>query len=204
MRDKPNGTITVSTAAGSVETTPEKLEAMANAAARQAEEKEQKFFDAPEVKEIAHELIPRHHPHLVEARIKYLFRRGNWTSKGRTRLGQAVKVSERDRVIHGYDFVVIINYDYWPALDEDQRRALVDHELCHCERNEDAQGNPKWNIRAHDVEEFQEIVRRHGLWKPDLQQLERVMKARRQVELFGDGQDPAEDEAAVTTAPELN
>lgn len=70
-------------------------------------------------------------------------------------------------------FVIEIASDMWGTDDElgnrfglsdAQRVALVDHELCHCTVNED--GVP--TLLHHDVEEFGQVVERHGLWKPDL------------------------------------
>ncbi|MDQ7790047.1 MAG: putative metallopeptidase, partial [Clostridia bacterium] len=130
----------------------------------EVQEPESKFVDAPEVEKIAHDLLEEHHGHLAEARVCYLFRLGPWASKGDVVLGKAYKVSDRDKYLHGYDFLIVINKDYWPALTEDQRVALVDHELCHCSRGEDtSDGFPKWEIRNRTVEEFVEVIRRHGL-----------------------------------------
>ncbi|MDQ7790437.1 MAG: putative metallopeptidase, partial [Clostridia bacterium] len=92
----------------------------------QTQEPEGKFTEAPEVAEIARDLLNEHHGHLAEARICYLFRLGTWVSKGDVVLGKAYKVSDRDKYLHGYDFLIIVNKDYWPALTEDQRVALVD------------------------------------------------------------------------------
>lgn len=46
---------------------------------------------------------------------------------------------------------------------EDQRAALVDHELCHCGGT-----YGQWTMKKHDVDEFMAIIVRHGLWLPDL------------------------------------
>lgn len=152
----------------------------------QTQEPESKFIDAPEVAEIAHDLLEEHHGHLAEARVYYLFRLGPWASKGDVVLGKAYKVSDRDKYLHGYDFLIVINKDYWPALTEEQRVALVDHELCHCSRGEDtSDGYPKWEIRNHTVEEFVEVIRRHGLWKEDVKRFIEVgIEANRQLTLY--------------------
>ena len=31
------------------------------------------------------------------------------------------------------------------------------------------EGKPVWDIRGHDVEEFDDVVRRYGAWSPDVQ-----------------------------------
>lgn len=128
------------------------------------------------------ELIARHHPHLSDARIALAWRFG-WKPDpdGRLKLGQAKKASDLDRELHTYDFVIVLNFEAWNAADwtRDQMRALLDHELCHCqvakdeygEEKTNAAGRPVWRVRGHDTEEFVEIVARHGLWTNTLEQL---------------------------------
>lgn len=135
---------------------------------------------APEVEEIARQLIGKYHTHLAEARILYLFREGKWSSQDRTTWGKAVKVSDRDRYIHGYDFLVIINEEVWHELDEPAREALVDHELSHCGQKE----NGTWCVWGHDLEDFAAVVRRHGLWNENVR---RYLKA---AERRKDNEDP--------------
>jgi hypothetical protein len=65
-------------------------------------------------------------------------------------------------------FVIVISADTWKRLDERQRRALVDHELCHCVVSYDDDGMPVLSTRTHDIEEFGSIIDRHGLWTTHL------------------------------------
>lgn len=134
------------------------------------EDRKSKFRIAEEVQIIAAGLITDVHDHLAEARIIYLFRAGDWKSKGKVTLGQAGKVPEQWQYLTGHDLVVIINGDAWPALTDRQKVALVDHELCHFEKGIDAAGDPKWCLVSHDVEEFTGVIQRHGLWTPDVEQ----------------------------------
>jgi len=147
---------------------------------------------APEVAEVASKLIGRHHGHLAEARIVYLFREGNWSSKDRTTWGMAQKVSDRDKFLTGYDFYLIINYDVWKALDQSTREALVDHELSHCGQNESG----SWVIWGHDIEDFAAIVRRHGLWNESVKLYLAAAEGRDkdQMELFTDDGTGNEDD----------
>jgi hypothetical protein len=68
-------------------------------------------------------------------------------------------------------FVIEISASVWEGLDERGRRALVDHELMHCTIEFTDDLEMKLAIRGHDVEEFFGIVRRHGLWKGDIEQM---------------------------------
>lgn len=130
--------------------------------------------------ELTQELIDKHHEHLDEAVIAIMWRRGwNADQDGRLTLGKMCKVQERDKRLHGKDFVMLLNRDAVDELkDADDRmlRALVDHELCHASVNltedgevaRDDYGRPEWRIRKHTIEEFHEIVARHGSWKDDV------------------------------------
>ena len=128
-------------------------------------------------------LMPAYHGHLVEARIAYLWREGKWASKGVTTLGKAYKLSGHNEYLADQDFVIVLNHDVWKGLSPDQRLALVDHELSHCEKAEDAQGNTIWQIAPHDLEEFTQIVRRHGLWHPEGPRFGQAMREYEQLPL---------------------
>ncbi|HWQ30066.1 MAG TPA: putative metallopeptidase [Negativicutes bacterium] len=131
--------------------------------------------EAPEVQELAARLIDNIHTHLAEARIKYLFRTGKWELRGRLILGKAEKVAAKWKYLTDYDFVVTINRDTWFNNSKEIREAILDHELTHCSRGEDdKQGNPKWYIMPHTVEDFVNIIQRHGLWTTDLQHLKKA------------------------------
>ena len=131
---------------------------------------------AYDVERIAQPLIDKHHTHLREARILYVFTSKDQKRNGKIVLGKAVKMAEFQQFLssgdsfdtaEGYELVVMIAWNCWGALNVAQRQALVDHELCHFERNEKDTG---WAIRGHDVEEFTEVIARHGLWLADVQQ----------------------------------
>lgn len=63
------------------------------------------------------------------------------------------------------DFFCITIYEpWWKLLDYPRRRAVIDHELCHCGLDDKAQ----LTLLPHDLEAFNAEVRRHGLWKSDL------------------------------------
>jgi hypothetical protein len=137
------------------------------------------YSQARAVKEIAETLIPQHHKHLEGARIDYVFRSKHQKSKGKIVAGKAHKISglnaflgtQTNAPFGGPDFFcMVIALDIWDAISDAQRIALVDHELCHFFREvNDETGEWGLSIRGHDVEEFAEIVYRHGLWSEDLE-----------------------------------
>jgi hypothetical protein len=138
------------------------------------------FEDAPDVENIARRLIPEHHTHLADAKIKYLGREGAWSVGGKIRWGSAEKCSAKHRHLTGYDFIIIINVDVWGGLESKQKVALVDHELSHCGINDNG-----WCIWPHDVEDFASVVRRHGLWQEGVRKYaEAAVEASRQLTIF--------------------
>lgn len=140
------------------------------------------YREAPVAATIARDLIAAHHEHLADARIEFVFRDKANKSHGRIVLGTARKVgglnaylaraitTEPEDLEPGPPFFLIeLALDQWLELDDNGRRALVDHELCHClAAVDDETGELVLSTRGHDLEEFTEIVDRHGLWKADL------------------------------------
>ena len=134
------------------------------------------FENAPVVQDIARDLIPEHHFHLVEANIQYLFRNGTWYVNRKARAGNAEKCSGKVKHLTGHDFIITINAEIWPRLTDKAKVALVDHELCHCIRNgDDEDGNPIWATEPHTVEDFAAVIRRHGLWDEELKRIGQAM-----------------------------
>lgn len=143
-----------------------------------------KLRHAPEVAAIAADLIatvPRH-KNLSEVRIDYLFVDKAPVSHGRVVLGRARKVGGLNAFLAAVGdiaeyrdglgvftepapfFVIVISHDTWADLKDHQRKALVDHELCHCIGDFNKAGDPVLSMRSHDFEEFAEVIERHGLW----------------------------------------
>ncbi|MCW8129609.1 MAG: hypothetical protein KIS92_04415 [Planctomycetota bacterium] len=116
---------------------------------------------------------------------------------GRQILGQCRRVTELDRQLHGFDFVILVHeivLDNKETFGVKLLRALIDHELCHCsvsvdedgQVKKDETGKPVYRIRKHDLEEFREIVKRHGLYKNDLAHFARVIVENQKRPLFRD------------------
>lgn len=143
-------------------------------------EREHDNGEPREVYRVLDDLIATHHTHLADAKIVLAWRFG-WKpdQDGRLTLGQAKKVDDLNKDLHGYDFIILLNHEAYNAAQftMEQQRALLDHELCHCVPALDEEGEQKtdednrlvWRLRGHDIEEFQEIVGRHGCWKSELE-----------------------------------
>ena len=134
------------------------------------------YRPAPEVRAVADKLIPKFHQHLIDndVRVDYVFIDKTPKSKGREIWGRCRKVSSLAAFLandqQGSDpfFVIEISEEIWEVLPPDKREALVDHELCHT-LSEIGEEEPKLSMVPHDLEEFTCIVRRHGLWRDDVE-----------------------------------
>lgn len=142
------------------------------------------YRPAPAAQKIGFRLITQHHSHLVDVRVEYVFRSTAAKDKGKVVLGKARKMGglnawlatdADERAVEPEEFFVIeLAEDEWAGLSDKARVALVDHELSHCVVSFNDDGDPKLGIAPHDLEEFVEVVRRHGLWRQDVADLVKV------------------------------
>ena len=115
------------------------------------------------------ELVTAHHADLTKARIALAWC-SSWKEDvdGKVVLGKCRKASDLDRELVAFDFILLLAKWFWRSLQvtDAQRRALLDHELCHaavkCDANgepmEDERGRIVYRLRKHDIEEFTQIV----------------------------------------------
>lgn len=143
--------------------------------------------------------VETHEP-LQAAQIAYLFRDQEISSGGKVTWASAHLASLQGAAakywgryfewslyrLVGFepDFVMLIDRHIWAGLDEREKLAVVDHELCHMTQARDEFGGlrfnqvtaaPIWVIRPHDVEEFTEVVDRHGAWSASLVSMARSL-----------------------------
>lgn len=140
---------------------------------------------------LAEEVRQKWHEHLHDAVMSYLL-----TKKPMNRGGKAIagKAKLSKGLIYFYsksDFIIIVSAEFWDRADVSQRRALLDHELKHCAFEEDEKsGEVTWLLRGHDIEEFTDVVDRHGLWHDGLKTFGQAVG--RQLEL---GLEPKKEKA---------
>lgn len=104
-------------------------------------------------------------------------------------LGKCKKASDLDREFREFDIVILLNAKAWRELNEKQRTALIDHELCHATPSLDKNGEVIlderdricYRTRKHDIEEFHAVVKRHGMYLSDLAEF---MKSLQDAPLF--------------------
>lgn len=122
--------------------------------------------------QMAETIIAEHHPWLKNARIAVMLREGEAPrTDGKLTLGQTSLVNAKMKALarEKYDFFIWLAGDWWADARDEERRALLDHELCHCGGEAMA-----WKLRGHDVQEFAVIAQRHGLWYGELRNFVRA------------------------------
>lgn len=120
-------------------------------------------------------MLEAHHPHLADAKFAICWRYG-WKTDvdGRVKVTSVKKGSDLDHELHGFDFVVLVNHELWNSagFGVELCEAYMDDALCRCEVSRDRNGEPQadengrtvYRIRRPDVEVFQEVIARHGMY----------------------------------------
>ena len=151
--------------------------------------------------ELLAEIRAEHHFDVAEAKVALAWRKGTKpNADGKIVLGRCVKATDLQRELIDYDFVIVLNKEFWedPEFSREKKLALLDHELCHAARAVDSDGSPMidsknrpvWRVRGHDVEEFEEVVARHGVWKRDLERFAEAIAKRKKSPLFSEASKP--------------
>ena len=127
------------------------------------------YSPAPEAEDVARRVIECHHPHLIDAKITYIFRTDRWQLKDRPVLGKVVIAPQMWRYLGSCDLVLVINEVIFKSLSDEGRIAMLDNVLAqinppHINR----QGLAVWSTRDHDIREFSEVVKRHNICMSNL------------------------------------
>jgi hypothetical protein len=126
------------------------------------------------------ELVHAHHDELRQARIALAWNLA-WRPDvdGHCTLGKCKRAGDLDRELTQFDFIILLLRPFWrhESVTDLQRRALLDHELCHGALKYDKHGEPVEDERGrkvyrtvkHDLEEFSIIVERYGAYTKDIE-----------------------------------
>jgi hypothetical protein len=107
------------------------------------------------------EVRDKHRPQISTLAIGCYYYNGSMRQNGREVVAKCHKVTRRERELFECeeDFQIVVARPTWEMLSGGQRVAWMHHELCHCGVDED--GQPY--MVEHDLQEFAEVVRVHGL-----------------------------------------
>lgn len=146
--------------------------------------------------ELATDLIDDHHEHLQRARILWLFTNSKRTRGNRVVLGTSNRTNALQRYLSsgnvsvekGSDFIVLIDSTRWETSLKTQREAMVDHLLCRMQLREvvnkrSGKITHTWTTVAPDIEEFTDVILRHGVWLPEQQRFVKAIQQGRQLTL---------------------
>lgn len=125
------------------------------------------------------QIIKAYRPKLEHLKICYMFRPEASISGDKTVAGRCIRVDDRHWAIHHYDFLIEIALDVWSQANDDFKRALMDHELGHIGMELTEEGGPirdestgrlKVRCKMHDIEEFEDVLERHGAYHKKLRE----------------------------------
>ena len=126
-------------------------------------------------------LIEKYHPWLKEARIAFVMRSESQKKGKRHILASTCKIPAKMQPYMEFDLLIWLSEPEYTEMSGVTREALIDHELTHCIRNFETGA---WSIRDHDIQEFAEIIERHGLWSPELNRIDEAKEVYLQGKLF--------------------
>lgn len=131
------------------------------------------FKPTSEIKALVKKIRHKYYDKFKKAKIVILMRTGKWDKYGTLAL---VSKKLRKAGVDG-DYVLTLNADEWEHLGSKGQKALVDHELYHMAKKKTKKGT-QFKLRHHDVEEFVDIVKRYGTWRPSLVEMKQAMKGK--------------------------
>jgi hypothetical protein len=131
------------------------------------------FHPAPEVEEVAVRVLAREEctDHLMittETRIVYLIMDGPETNSW---IGRCYRTVGPFQNLTAYNFVIAVYRDWWDKATDQQKEALVFHELMHVGYKLSQKGETTWCLRDHFIEMFPQEVALFGPWNTGLQEL---------------------------------
>lgn len=161
-----------------------------------------------DVVDILNDLKFSHHPHLEKAKFVIAFNDSKPFKKNRFNWGKVSKFSTFNKLWQGeqHDFCVVLCSDIWQEfLDNHQRKAWLDLQLCRCkveyipetivegkkkkiikdewgftkyteEIKLDDNGNPKWFVTPLDLDVACENIKRYGFWCDALDGIKSVLE----------------------------
>jgi hypothetical protein len=124
---------------------------------------------SPELRELADQVISENKGSvdIGNAKIEYVM---VWPYVSKTVWGRCIKCNTELQHFSKADFIIEMSGELWDQLDEERRYILMYHELKHVKSICDPKtGEWKNSIRAHDVEDFADIIEQHGVrWIADI------------------------------------
>lgn len=121
---------------------------------------ERELEAAPELEELAAEIIIEERLDVYPAKIGYFFVTPNLS---KTMVGRIVTTSKELKFYSGKHYIIEISKEVWDVLDWPTRRVLLEHQLRHILiLQNDSYGTFSFKLRKHDVQDFSKLIEKHG------------------------------------------
>ncbi len=157
-----------------------------------------RFYRDAELTSLGQSVIETDYSHLKPLSIEFLFREEGDLENGKIVPGSTIKPGGREYTLHRHDFVISIAADVWgdPIFTADFQYALLDHYLAYCgvtfakgvngEETDEIATDPKTgrfltHKRIPDVQEFEEVLVRHGAYNGSLRSFLKSFAERREL-----------------------
>lgn len=149
------------------------------------------YQQSAELAELGKTIISRHYPYLEPLNIGFVFRIHARIENSRLVVGQTIREPDREFELHGFDVAIEIAKDVWLEATPEYRYALVDHYLGYIGLRHNSRGEPERDesgrFRTYkkrpDVQEFEEVLERHGAYTSDLRSFLRAFADRRKEQI---------------------
>ncbi len=144
------------------------------------------------VLDAAAQVIHLYHARLADVRLDFLWVRSALDDNGDPVEPDPLKwhgypclavvkiIGPKDRAMGRADAEISLDFKRWEELSDEQRLALLDHELSHLELTgkTDDHGRPKLKMRLHDVQAgwFVGVAERHGAASQEVQQAQEIAR----------------------------
>ncbi|PKD44414.1 putative metallopeptidase [Rhodohalobacter barkolensis] len=121
---------------------------------------DKQLMEAPEIEEIAKEVIETHKIELGPAQVGYLLVYPNISKQ---RAAKCMKATREVKHYSGNDYLIEVSGDLWDMLDKDTKKMLMYHQLLHIDPVFKAK-NQEWKmkVRRPDFSDFYEINDKYG------------------------------------------
>lgn len=134
------------------------LESIANKQPKKSTKKE--FVRSDDMRELAETIIREEKIDFRPAQVEYLL---VYPHISKTRPSKTVKANGELKFFSSYDYIIEISGELWEALEDEERRILLHHELMRLMpvMNEKT-GDWTFKLRKPDVIGFGKIIHEHG------------------------------------------
>ena len=113
----------------------------------------------PFILPLAKQIMRDFHPALLDFKFIFFFMK-----KRSKELGSGIPVYDEDLLVVKHDASIFISYVDWMEGNRRFRVALLDHELSHFKVIQKTSGEYKLKAVDHEIEDFYNIIERHGNW----------------------------------------